>query len=746
MQLASNKTQPIIGGEITRIDGPFKVSGTATYSSDINLPGTLYAVPVCATIAKGRITRLDTAAAAGMPGVRAVYTRENIGKFYRVSFATDIHIDEKRPPFEDDNIYYYGQYIGVVVADTFEQATAASRVVKVAYESSRPDVRIEMSAEQTPSVDTQRGDVDSVFAAAPDALKLDQTYTTPIETHNPIELHATVAVFDGSNYTFYETSQSIVNQRLVMAQMLGVSQDQVRVIMKYLGSGFGGKLFPWSHSLLAAAAARNLRRPIKLVVTREMMFHNVGHRTNTQQRMRLSVTPEGHFTSFQQDYVYQTSRRELRKENCGETTGYLYSSPNLRATAAYARRDVAPSTSMRGPGAVPGLFAIESAVDELAIKLNIDPVRFRLMNEPAIDEGLKVPFSSRHLKECITTGAEKFGWAQRTPGVGSMRRDGLVVGWGMAAGSWAARRLVTETIVELHVDGTARVSTATQDIGTGTYTILAQLVASVTGIPLERVSVVIGDTRLPPGPMSGGSMATASVIPAVEQAAQAAMQQILVAASQADKSPFNGQPVTELAFERGMVYRKGTSPGAGVPFERILAPANVNMVVGRGRSGASANDADASKVSIHSYCANFIEVTWQPETARLRVNRVVSMIDGGRIINARTARNQIEGAVVMGLGMALFEETQYDARSGAPINRNLADYVMTTHADAPKIDVTFLDYPDLALNPLGARGVGEIGMAGIAPAITNAVYHATGVRVRNLPVRIEDLLATQASV
>jgi xanthine dehydrogenase YagR molybdenum-binding subunit len=555
-----------------------------------------------------------------------------------------------------------------------------------------------------------------------------------------------VAVFDGSNYTFYETSQSIVNQRLVMAQMLGVSQDQVRVIMKYLGSGFGGKLFPWSHSLLAGAAARNLRRPVKLVVTREMMFHNVGHRTNTQQRMRLSVTPEGHFTSFQQDYVYQTSRRELRKENCGETTGYLYSSPNLRATAAYARRDVAPSTSMRGPGAVPGLFAIESAVDELAIKLNIDPVRFRLMNEPAIDEGLKVPFSSRHLKECITTGAEKFGWAQRTPGVGSMRRDGLVVGWGMAVGSWAARRLVTETIVELHVDGTARVSTATQDIGTGTYTILAQLVASVTGIPLERVSVVIGDTRLPPGPMSGGSMATASVIPAVEQAAQAAMQQILVAASQADNSPFNGQPVTELAFERGMVYRKGTSPGAGVPFERILAPANVNMVVGRGRSGASANDADASKVSIHSYCANFIEVTWQPETARLRVNRVVSMIDGGRIINARTARNQIEGAVVMGLGMALFEETQYDARSGAPINRNLADYVMTTHADAPKIDVTFLDYPDLALNPLGARGVGEIGMAGIAPAITNAVYHATGVRVRNLPVRIEDLLATQASV
>src|SRR6201996_8500447 len=353
-------------------------------------------------------------------------------------------IDEKRPPFDDDNIYYYGQYIGLVVADTFEQATAAAGAVKVAYESSRPDVRIEMSAEQKPSVDTQRGDVDSVFAAAPDALKLDETYTTPVETHNPIELHATVAVFDGTNYTFYETSQSIVNQRLVMAQMLGVSQDQVRVIMKYLGSGFGGKLFPWSHSLLAGAAARNLKRPVKLVVTREMMFHNVGHRTNTQQRMRLSATPEGRFTSFQQDYVYQTSRKEMRKENCGETTGYLYSSPNLRATAAYARRDIAPSTSMRGPGAVPGLFAIESAVDELAIKLNIDPVRLRLINEPAIDEGLNVPFSSRHLAECLTLGADKFGWSNRTATVGSMRRDGLVVGWGMAAGSWAARRQPAE--------------------------------------------------------------------------------------------------------------------------------------------------------------------------------------------------------------------------------------------------------------------------------------------------------------
>jgi xanthine dehydrogenase YagR molybdenum-binding subunit len=746
MPFATKKAQPFIGGDFSRIDGPLKVSGLATYTSDFNLPGMLHAVPVCATIAKGRVTRLDTADAARMPGVKAVFTRENIGKFYRVGFASDARIDEKRPPFEDDDVRYYGQYVAVVVADTFEQATAAARAVKATYAASRPDVRVAMSAEDAPSVDTQRGDADAAFAAAPAALTLDRTYTTPIETHNPIELHATVAAFDGVNYTFYETSQSIVNHRRAMAQMLGVPEDQVRVIMKYLGSGFGGKLFPWSHSLLAAAAARNLQRPIKLVVTREMMFHNVGHRTSTQQRVRLSSTPDGRLTSLRQDYVYQTARSETRKENCGEATGYLYSSPNLRVTAAYARRDIAPSTSMRGPGAVPGLFAIESAVDELAIKLDVDPVQLRLINEPAFDESLNVPFSSRHLKECLTLGAEKFGWSGRTAAVGSMRREGRVIGWGVAAGSWAARRLPAEVIVELHGDGTARVSTATQDIGTGTYTVLAQMVANLTGIPLDRISVVIGDTRLPPGPLSGGSMATASLVPAVGQATQAAVRQLLATAAGTDRSPFKGQPVDALGFEQGMVYRKGTSPRAGVPFERILAPAQVGIVVGRGRSGASQEDADATKVSIHSYCAHFVEVTWQPETARLRVGKVVSVIDGGQIINARTALNQIEGAIVMGVGMALFEETHYDARSGAPLNRNLADYVMTTHADSPRMDVTFLDYPDFALNPLGARGVGEIGLAGVAPAITNAVYHATGIRVRNLPVRIEDLLASQVAV
>jgi xanthine dehydrogenase YagR molybdenum-binding subunit len=317
MESNSETAKSFVGGDFVRIDGPLKVSGSAPYTSDTHLPGMLYAVPVCASIARGRLAQIDTTTAASMPGVRAIFTRENIGKFYRIGFAPDLRIDERRPPLEDDIISYHGQYIALAVADSFAAATAAAHATKASYVASPADLRADMAVGHASEVDTQRGDADAAFAAAPESLKLDQTYTTPVETHNPIELHATVAVFDGANYTFYETTQSIVNQRGVMAQMLGVPEENVRVIMKYLGSGFGGKLFPWPHSLLAAAAARNLRRPVKLVLTREMMFHNVGHRSSTKQRMRLSATAEGRLTSLQQDYVYQTARLDTRKEDCG---------------------------------------------------------------------------------------------------------------------------------------------------------------------------------------------------------------------------------------------------------------------------------------------------------------------------------------------------------------------------------------------------------------------------------------------
>ena len=382
-------------------------------------------------------------------------------------------------------------------------------------------------------------------------------------------------------------------------------------------------------------------------------------------------------------------------------------------------------------------------MDELAVKLNLDPVELRLRNDTQIDEGLNLPFTSRHLKECLTAGAEKFGWHERTPAVGSMKRDGLIIGWGMAAATWIANRLDYEATIDLKADGSVRVACGTQDIGTGTYTMLAQMVSEALGVDTKKIEVVLGDSALPVGPMSGGSMVTASLVPAVLEAAENAIQKVQYVATTA--GPFAGQSADNLVFNNGRINGKDQSSAGGVPYQEVLQSANVDSISGTGRSKGDFTDLlglTKPKLSSHSFGAQFIEVTWQPEIARLRVSRVVTAIDAGCIINPRTGRNQIEGAVVMGVGMALFEHTTYDDQHhGTPINSNLADYVVTTHADAPEIDVVFLDYPDTHLNAFGARGIGEIGLAGVAPAIASAVYHATGVRVRELPIRIEDLIA-----
>jgi xanthine dehydrogenase YagR molybdenum-binding subunit len=731
------------GGKQPRIDGPLKVTGVAMYPSDHNLPGMLYAVPVCSTIANGTITALDITRAQAMPGVKAIYHHGNIGPLFRTAPPQGFSgvIDERRPPFEDQTVRYYGQYVAAVVALTYEQAVAAAKAVKVTYATSAPDVSAHLTATEEPKVDTTRGKPDEAFASA--TIKLDHTYATPTETHNPIELHASVADFDGQTFTLYETSQAVMNHQNVMAQMLGVPTENVRVISRFLGSGFGGKLWPWPHCLIAASASRDLRRPVKLVVTRDMMFQNVGHRPRTQQRIRLAAAPDGKLVSVLHDSLNHTSILDDYSEGCSEATGHIYSTPNLRATSGIVRRNVGTPTSMRGPGAVPGLFALESAMDELAIELKIDPVQLRLLNEPAKDESINLPFSSRHLVECLHTGADKFGWSRYTPAVASMKgtgkQAGLTLGWGIAACTWIAERMDAAASFELRNDGTARIATATQDIGTGTYTVLANIVRDRTGIPHERTDVILGDTNLPSGAISGGSWATASNIAAAVDAIDKAQQALFTIATDGSTAAFPGQKPDALALSDGRVHLKTQPSSTGIPFGDILTRANIRAASGDGNGKGSFGDP-ARKFSTHSFGAHFAEVTWQPETARLRVSRVITVIDAGRILNPKPARNQIEGAVVMGIGMALFEETTYDPRFGAPINNNLADYILATNPDAPDIDVTFLDYPDFAINALGARGVGEIGLAGIAAAITNAVHHATGIRVRELPVKIETLL------
>src|SRR5258705_291327 len=573
----------VIGKKTPRVDGPLKVSGKAMYASDHHFPGMVYAVPVCSTIANGEILGIDTAAAEKMPGVRAIFHRRNIGRLARAEvnheFGADMsRLDERRPPLEDDVVRYYGQYVALAVADTFAQATAAADAVRVAYREYKPNVDERLAPETPLKVESERGDPGKAFAES--EIQVDQTYGLPPETHNPIELHASVAVWDGSTFTLYETSQGVVNHRNVLAQMLGVPKENVRVITKFLGSGFGGKLWPWTQSALAAAAARQFGRPVKLVVSRRMMFQSVGHRPRIQQRIRLSATRDGKLTSLRQDWVNHTSILDDYKENCGEATPQMYSVPNLRITSALARRNVGTPTPMRGPGAVPGLWATESAMDELALELGMDPVALRLANEPQIDEGLKIPFSSRHLKECLSMGAERFGWSKRDPRVGSMKRDGLTLGWGMAGCSWQAASFSCAASVELRDDGTARVSCGTQDIGTGTYTIVAQLAGEKLGLPLDRVEAVLGDSRLPPGPLSGGSAATAGVVPAVLEAAGKAIDSLLALAANAPGSKFAGRKGSELEYTSGRVHAKGEPASSGIAFEEFLRMGNLPALSG----------------------------------------------------------------------------------------------------------------------------------------------------------------------
>lgn len=740
-----------IGKPITRVDGSLKVSGRAAYAVEHPIENLAYGVSVASTIGRGRITKIDIAEAEKMTGVLAILHHGNMEKLYRPagSLEQQSRPGESRPPFEDDIIYYYGQYVALVIAETFEQAQDAASHVYIEYEKQPPIVRLDM-APRTPMPGKERSDKgqsgpthytrgQAATAFDQAEVKLDQTYVTPVETHNPMEMHATIAVWSENQQkiTLYETTQGVVNHHNVASQVLGIPLESIDVVSPFVGSGFGSKLFPWPHSWLAAVGAHRVKRPVKLVVPRILMFTTVGHRPAIQQRIQIGASREGKLISFRNDVLQSTSEVDHYFEDCVDPTAMLYSCSNVEAQQQVVALNVGTPTPMRGPGRTPALFAIESAMDELAIQLNLDPIDVRLRNYAEVDESSGRPWSSKHLREAYQVGAERFGWGKRNPQVGSMTREGKVLGWGMATCTWPAHQRGAEVRVRLLADGTAHTSCATQDIGTGTYTVFAEIVADKTGLPIDKIKVILGDSALPPGPTSGGSSATESVVPAIAKATDNAIQAVLKAAAMTPNTPFQGTDSKDLKMTAGRIHAKDKSPESGIPFQQILASARLAGLDGQAKTDSS---PEQEKYSNHSFGAHFCEVSYDPEIVRLRVTRWLSVIDGGRMINLKTSRNQIMGSVTMGIGMAMLEETIYDQRTAQPVNNNFADYLVATNPDVPNVEVEFLDYPDRIMNEYGARGIGEIGLTGCASAIAMATYHATGVRVRDLPIRIEKLM------
>ncbi len=652
---------------------------------------------------------------------------------------------EIRVVFEDDRVSYAGQYVALVIGETLQQAQYAASLVKIDYEAQPPIVETDaaMDTLYDPSdffgdkLAARRGDPDGAYRGA--AVKHEAVYRTPTEHHNPMEPSASIAEWNGDRLTLYETTQWVVGARNTVAETLGVAQEKVHVISPFIGGGFGCKGFVWPHSILSAIAAQKVGRPVKLNVTRKQMFSACGHRSETRQKISLGATADGKLTAIKHDTLVQTSPVDEFIEACGGITRFLYSCPNVAVAHHAVRVNIATPSSMRAPGENPGTFALESAMDELAYKLNMDPVQLRIVNHADRNEHTGQPWSSKYLKECYELAGEKFGWAKRNREPRSMREGNLLVGWGMATATYPGMRNSGAAKVRILQDGSARVLSATQDMGGGTYTTMIQTAADALGIPPGRIDSELGDSNMPPAPVSGGSMTTASVLPAVRQAARNALQKLVQAAIADENSPLHGKKEEDVVAQNGRIFLKGTEAASGVTYGEALASRKQAAVEGEAVVGPG---EERKKYSFQSFGAQFVEVKVDPEIARVRVSRVVSAFDVGKVINAKTARSQAYGGIVMGIGMALMEHTVYDSRDGGIVTSNLADYAVPVNADIHSIEAYFIDRPDPYIDQMGigARGVGEITVTGVAAAVANAVYHATGKRVRELPITPEKLL------
>jgi xanthine dehydrogenase YagR molybdenum-binding subunit len=746
-----------LGARISRLDGPAKIRGAATYALEHRFADLAYAVAVQSTVAAGRIRRIDTKAAEAAPGVLLVITADNALPLNAATDWLGTRPDAPYLPFARE-VTYVGQQVAAVVAETLEQATEAAALVKIDYDEQPHIAGLDdpKAGEGIPiePMTIQWGDAEAGLAAAP--VRIEQDYRTPREYHATIEPHGLIARWEGDQLTVWEPSQWIAFMARTYSEWFGIPFENVRLISPYIGGGFGSKAFAYDFDAIAVMAAKMLGRPVKVALTRPQLFNAIGGRAATRQTIALGADREGRLLAVRHRGANETSVRGVWVEPLASCISVMYATPNFSSRQNIVPVNAVTPGALRAPGENPSAFGIESAIDELAHELGLDPLEIRLRNYAEQDPHAKKPWSTRQLREAFAAGAAAFGWDKRDPRPRGMRAGHQLVGYGMAAGTFPMRRSPAEALVRIRRDGRVEVASGSIDMGTGTYTILAQVAAEVIGVPVEHVEVMLGDSRLPPAPVGGGSQLANVMAGVVHKAAVAAREELIGLAINDPASPFRAAQANTLAIADGRIFLP-RDEGEGLPIAELMRRLGRDKIeVRRDTQPETARSAEdrfnnyatiagmqsptEGDYSRHSWCAHFVEVRVDEDFGTVRVARVVSALDCGRLYNPKLVESQWKGAIIMGIGQALLEEGVIDPRHGRVMNNNLGDYLVATNADIPDIQVISVGIPDPHSSLLGGKGVGEVGIVGVAPAIANAVFHATGKRIRELPITLEKLL------
>jgi xanthine dehydrogenase YagR molybdenum-binding subunit len=737
-----------VGQPRSRVDGALKVTGRAKYAAEFSTNGMLHGFVVTGAIAKGRIKRIDTSCAEGFPGVVKVYTHENRPRTAWFDHSWQDQVAPPGSPFRplyDDRIHYSMQPVALVVAEEFGIARHAASLVEIEYEAETPRTDMKKALDEAYQPPKQRsgiapppkprGDFETAMAAA--ATRIRQTYEIATECHCAMEPHATSVIWKDGSLVIHDKTQGVQNSQKFVTGVFGLSASKAHVVTPFLGGGFGSGLRPALQLFLAVMAALDLERSVKVVLHRDQNFAMTHHRPETFVTVGLGAEPEGRLTAMEVEAVAATSRYEDHQEVVVNWPGHVYEVENARFDYRLAQLDTDTPTDMRAPGAPLGMFAAESAMDEMAHALGMDPLAFRLANiaeDKDLNDGK--PFTSKELRAALQLGAERFGWRSRNPAIGSMREGRERVGWGMAVGTWEAQTAKHGAGVTLFRDGRVEVRCGTSDIGTGTYTILTQIAADMLGLPMEAVSTRLGDSSFPSTPPEGGSWTAASAGTAVQLAAADVCARLLKAAQGMQGSPLKGASEADIRFRDGRIVL-ARDPSQGVSLMDALAATGEEKI--EAEKTATPSVVTKLRYSSYAHSAVFCEVRLDEELFVPRVTRVVTAVAAGRILNPKTARSQIIGGVVFGIGQALHEEWMPDHALGRFMNHNLAEYHLPVNADVPEIEVLFVDERDDKTSPIGVKGLGEIGIVGTAAAIANAVFHATGKRIRGLPMTVDKI-------